>query len=377
MRGGFPGFMSAALQANSTPAAAPPAAGIIESIQQIEFTIASSSATGTKTITSVDTANTAIFFSTHHFGGRRQTDTSNGSNNTQVRVDLTNATTVTATRNASPAFAIDVICTVVEYTSAAISSIQQGSITVLTTSPSNTDTITSVDVARSVVVHNGQSTIQTNTVQGSVWFDVALTNATTVTVTRDRASSTTTIVNYVVIEFATGVVDSVQEFNITITDAGAATATATITSVDTSVSAIFPGGIKCNDTGAINVDHDVCHAQLTNGTTVTATRSAVLAVQPTVAGTVVEFASGKTDNVQRGVATVDGGSLTEDVTVTSVETSRSVVSALSCTSDSVASFDTEEQTFTLEIVNATTIRAKRNVTGRDIIFSWELVEYAA
>lgn len=357
--------------------AAAEGAGIIESIQEIEFTIASSSATGTSTISSVTTANTALFFSYQSFGGKRQTDTSNSVDDTHIRVDLTNATTVTATRNTGAAFAITVICTVVEYKAAAIDSIQQGSITMTTTDVSATDTITSVTTARSVVVHNGQSSINSTISYGRSALDVSLTNATTVTATRDHNGSTTTIVNYVVIEFASGIVDSVQEFTIIITDSGAVTNTATISSVDTSRSAIFPGGYKTNDTGSVPQDDANCHVQLTNATTVTATRNATAVEQPAISGTVVEFASGKLDSVQRGVDTVASGSLTEDVTVSAIVVAQSMVNALCATSTSTATLDSEEQTFTIEIINTTTIRVTRNVTGRDIIFSWELVEYAA
>lgn len=353
------------------------AAGIIESIQQIEFTVASSSATGTDTITSVDTANTAIFFSYNIFGGKRQTDTTNSVDDTHLRVELTNATTVTATRNSAPAFAITVICTVVEFTSASIDSIQQGSIAITGANTSNTDTISSVTTSRSVVLHNGQSSTDSGVAFGRSICDLALTNATTVTATRVPTDVLTTTTNYVVIEFAAGIVDSVQEFNITITNSLNTTNTATITSVDTSRSFIFPGGITTNDSGGVGLDASICYAELTNGTTVTATRNTAGSEQPGIAGTVVEFSSGRINSIQRGVATIAGASLTEDVTVTSVTTSLSMVNALSSTSTSGSSIDNEEQTFTIEIVNATTIRATRNVTGRDVIFSWELVEFAA
>ncbi len=352
------------------------AAGIIESIQQIEFTIASGQTNGTDTISSVDTSKTAIFFSYQMFGGRRQTDITNSVDDTHIRVDLTDATTVTAVRNTGAAFAITVICTVVEYKSDAVDSIQQGTITMTTTNVSATDTISSVTTARSAVVYNGQSSINSTISFGQSALDLSLTNATTVTATRDVATSTTTIVNYVVIEFATGIVDSIQEFTVIIAEDLDTTNTATISSVDTSRSFIFPGGIKTTNAGSVELDDSVCYAELTNATTVTATRNATNAINPTISGTVVEFAAGKINSIQRGVATIEGANASDDVTVSAIVVANSVVNALSSTSTSTSNIDSEEQTFTIEIINATTIRATRNVTGRDVIFSWELVEYA-
>ena len=350
------------------------AAGIIESIQEIEFTIASGSATGTATISSVTTGNTALFVSYSSFGGKRQTNTDTTSNDVMVSVDLTNATTVTATRNTASLFIIDVVCTVVEYKAAAVDSIQQGTITVTGSNTSGTDTISSVTTSRSAVVFNGIHTTQSGSFSGNL-FDVALTDATTVTATRVGTASSTSTIRYVVIEFASGITDSVQEFSITITSDVATTNTATISSVDTARSVIFPGGIK-NSVTAIQVSNDICHVQLTNATTVTITRNTATADDPAVSGTVVEFASGKLDSVQRGVATIASGSASEDITVTSVVVAQSVVNSLCCTSTSESSIDPEEQHYSIAIIDSTTIRATRNVTGRDIIFSWELVEYA-
>lgn len=365
---GIGGLIAAFTETGAAPA------GIIESIQQVEFTIASSATSGTTTISSVDTAKTAIFFSHHILGGRRQTNTSTVANDAMVRVDLTNGTTVTATRGDNPAFAITVVCTVVEFTSAAVDSIQQGSIQFTGTTTSNTDTISSVDTARSVVVHNGVDTSQNASIGGSAFTDVVLTNATTVTATRDAAGSATINTNYVVIEFAAGIVDSVQPFSVAITSG--TTNTATITSVDTAISMIFPGGMTLDST-SMQGDDDLCYAELTNGTTVTATRNTASAQVPVVTGTVVEFASGKIESIQRGVDTIAASATTEDVTVSSVVVAQSTVNALGATSNSGSAFDPEEQTFTIEILNSTTIRATRDVgSSRTVIFSWELAEFA-
>ena len=68
----------------------PATAGIIKSIQQREFTIASGAATGTDTITSADAATTVLFYGYGFFGGKRQTSTVSGFYHICLRIDLTN-----------------------------------------------------------------------------------------------------------------------------------------------------------------------------------------------------------------------------------------------------------------------------------------------
>lgn len=88
----------------------------INSVQYGTVTIAGSSATGTATITSVDTSKAVLGF----LGFTTTLDTSGGSAVHQNRmfpmITLTNATTVTATRNSSdPSDTVTVSFVVVEY----------------------------------------------------------------------------------------------------------------------------------------------------------------------------------------------------------------------------------------------------------------------
>lgn len=356
----------------------PATAGIIKSIQQIEFTIASGAATGTDTITSVDTANTVLFYSYGFFGGKRQTSIVSGFDHIDVRVDLTNGTTVTATRGLGDTFAIDVVCTVVEYTAAAISSIQQGTVDITTGASSGTDTITSVNTARSVVLYNGSSTGRTNAVPvGGIMSALSLTNATTVTATRANTFTSSTLsTNYTVIEFAPGVVNSIQEFNITITNSGNTTNTATIANVDTTRAFIFPGGVT-STVSLVDLAQDVCHVQLTNGTTLTATRNTASATVPGVAGTVVEFVGGTIKSIQRSTLTMQTGNTTENDTVTAVDTALSVLTTLGASGTSTSAWDPEEEHFTSKLFDATTVRYQRGVSGRVWTAPYELVEYVA
>jgi hypothetical protein len=81
-------------------------------------------------------------------------------------------------------------------TSRTVRSVQQGTI-VLSGVASNTATITSVDTTRSVCLYGGTSTTGTAD-QGLV--RVSVTDATTVTATRQSASNDATV-SYTVVEF--------------------------------------------------------------------------------------------------------------------------------------------------------------------------------
>ena len=347
------------------------AGGIIESIQQIEFTVASSSATGTGTISAVDTANTSVFFSSGHAGGHRTPSENDSEVNSLLRVELTNGTTVTATRGAAPPFSITVVCTVVEWASAAVDSVQQGTVDITGAGVfTGTDTITTVDTSRSAVIYLGGSTTNSGIQYGGVY----LTDATTITAESGLATANGTLtVGYVVVEFAAGVTDSVEQFDISITNAANTTNTATITSVDTSRSFIFPGGATNNDTGP-EMDDAFTHAQLTNGTTVTITRNTADAVVPNQFGTVVQFDASNITSIQRGVVTLS--STTLDTTVTEVSATLSMVNALGATSTDGSNIDPDKQYFTAEIQSTTNIRLTKGSSSRNAITSYELVEFA-
>ena len=82
-----------------------------------------------------------------------------------------------------------------------IKSIQQGTITVAAATSSNTATISSVATAKAFVLLNG-FTFNFNASAANHFSRVELTNATTVTATRNSADNTySTTVAYTVVEF--------------------------------------------------------------------------------------------------------------------------------------------------------------------------------
>ncbi len=351
-----------------------PAVGgsIIESIQEIEFTIASSAATGTGTISSVTTGNTIVFLDYGRLGGQRQTSTVKVNDHTLTMVTLTNSTTVTATRDTADSFAVTVRATVVEFTSAAVGSVQTGTINI-TSGASGTDTITSVTTSRSVVIYQGNISDNAFDPSPAGTNAVALTDATTVTCTRPNSAEDTTV-SYSVIEFASGVTDSVQEFAILVEGVSTVTNTATISSVTVADSCIFPGGLLMGASGS-QPDQKYLAADLTNATTVTATRITGGFSGPTIYGTVVEFASANISSIQRGTDAFGTGDTSIDVTVTSVTVANSMIIATGATSTAFI-LESDEQYFTSEIVDATTIRFTKGAVDDVVTVSWELTEFA-
>lgn len=167
------------------------APSLVIGVQRGTITI-TGAATGTATITAVDTANSRIRF-------LGQTASLNAVDGTKyfARLALTNATTVTATVNASPgADSCTVGFEVTEYAPGVLRSVQRG--TISCTGGSATATISAVNTSKSELSFLGFSDTDTSNNNGVV-PRLAFTNATTVTASNVVAAQAT--VAYEVAEF--------------------------------------------------------------------------------------------------------------------------------------------------------------------------------
>lgn len=154
---------------------------LIKSVQRNTITIAALSLTNTRAITSVDVNNTRLVFL-----GSNTTDNGaggSGSGPVLARVDLTNATTVTATRTATDNATI-VSFDVIEYWPGVLRTVQRGTVTA---TGAATGTATLATTLQSV----SKASIEFLGWSGSVAFTpdnflgyIDLTNTTTVTLTR-------------------------------------------------------------------------------------------------------------------------------------------------------------------------------------------------
>ena len=170
------------------------ASSLIENIQYGTISFGISSTSATATITAVDTARTLVF-------DLRQSTDYNGGVATQISsttLTLTNSTTVTAARAEAPSLNTVVASfVVVQLRPGIIRSVQYG----LTSGQgSPTQTITSVDTGKSVMVVLGE-TGNSGGRDDAFYARGTLTNATTLTFTRGVSTGSGFSIGWMVAEF--------------------------------------------------------------------------------------------------------------------------------------------------------------------------------
>jgi hypothetical protein len=167
----------------------------VKSIQYVTIALGVNDTSKTASISSVDTTKSIICF----LGNYITTSSNAGFNYTSTRVELTDATTVTAYRYASSAVANTVSAVVIEFETAVINSKQSGTITLPLGTATATATITSVNAVKSLLIFCGSTT---NTVSGLQhhFTNITLTNGTTITANR-YATSSDVVLGWNLIEF--------------------------------------------------------------------------------------------------------------------------------------------------------------------------------
>lgn len=151
--------------------------------------------------------------------------------------------------------------------SSIIESVQYGSIT--NNNASDTATITSVDLSRSVLIDLRQNNNWSGGTQPAYTSNtLALTNATTVTASRQASGGIQNTARFCVVTFAPGVIRSVQSGVV----AASGSPTVTITAVNTSKTVVLSLGLE-GDSGGRD-DYFYGSWALTNATTLTLNRGA-------------------------------------------------------------------------------------------------------
>ncbi len=149
--------------------------------------------------------------------------------------------------------------------SSMIESIQYGTISI--TSLTATATITSVDASRSILIDLRQSNNWNGGTQPAYTSNtLVFTNATTITASRNASGGIVATASFCVVQFAPGVVRSVQSGLMI----GNSNQTATITSVNTAKSLVLSLGLEGDSGGRDDAFYG--RLTLTNATTVTLTR---------------------------------------------------------------------------------------------------------
>ena len=337
------------------------ASSLIQSIQSGSITLGAGVSSNTATISSVDTSKSILIWNGVQNTVAAQTQPERWA----TRIALTNGTTVTATRE-STSSSSTVRFTVVEFASG-VNSIQSGTIAIGVGSASNTATISAVG-ANAFVLYLGASTAVASAFNYSTGPGaVVLTDSTTVTASNFTGNTMT--VGYMVVDLDSTIVTGVRQGSVT--DASANTSyTGTITSVDTTRSLVFYNGVIPS---ASNLSFATAAATyvLTNGTTVTLTRSGTNTGSRTHYYTVVEFtAAALNSNVQRGTIAQSAAS-SNTATISSVNTAKSFVNWNNALGAS-ANADTVMSTLTL--TNATTVTSNTNSSGT-VTTGYEVIEF--
>jgi len=179
----------------------------VVSVQSFTVTIAAAGTSGTVTINSVDTNRAVIFFD-----GGLTTNTTAQSTAILVRLALTNATTITATRGAASAsFSQVTRGYIVEFSSDLLDGdVQYGTVTIAAASTSNTATINSISTSRAAPFYLGNSATEAGgTGPNNNSASMVLTDAKTITCTRSGTLGTL-VTSFVIPQFLSGVIQSVQ-----------------------------------------------------------------------------------------------------------------------------------------------------------------------
>lgn len=173
----------------------------IKSIQYGQITLAVNADSGTTVITEVVSANSLLILNGVSIatGTQSQTDWEDVS----VRITLTNAVTVTATRANGDYSAMTINFCVIEYESDVIKSNSSGTINMATGVSSNTASVSAVVVAKSILCYQGFSTTytgETTQYTSYIYPKIELTNTTTITASKGTTGADVTV-GYQLIEF--------------------------------------------------------------------------------------------------------------------------------------------------------------------------------
>lgn len=334
--------------------------------QQVSITIASGSTTGTATITAVGSGAFIIY------QGSNPSDTAN-LNDTLGRIEITNSTTVTATRGATGSSQTLTVNAVIfdGDTTNLVKLVQSGTIAIGTGSTSGTATISAVTNNNTATAILGYSDVTSSTGLSNNQYVVSL-SGTTVTATK-QFSGTSETVGYCVIEFQGSALNSsVQNISSSSTPS-ASSRTVTITSVTANNTFLIFGGMYGNSASSETTTQQ--RGALTDATTVTINTQTSSFVALVYNCVVVELKSGILNQaVQRGTIAL-AAATSNTATITSSVVANGFCNWLFNTS-SASTLSPKTAFYDITQTNATTLTmtANASATGTG---SYEVVEFPA
>lgn len=243
------------------------------------ITLGSGDTSNTASISSVNTSYAAIFY----LGVSNSAPTFTTG---LCNIALTSSTVVTATRSTAGSTAVVGYC-VIEFASSIIKSIQHRSVTLTSANTSDTDTISSVNTGYTMLLYGGLTTASSTSPQNA-FYNLVLTNGTTVTLSRNGTTTATRTIKYVVVEFMPWLLRrTVQRGTITLN--GVQENTATITAVS-SRGAVANSLLNSSPQLSVNANRSFIKLVLTNSTTLTASSNMSAGNAAVVSYEVIDFA---------------------------------------------------------------------------------------
>lgn len=334
----------------------PPRRAIV-SIQAFSITL-SSGTSNTATINAVDTTRSVIVL-----GGMHGNSTVTG--RIRGQAVLTNSTTVTVTRGVSTTSTLVVKGTVIEFAPWVVASVQSGTVT-LAAATTGTATITSVDTARAVVIDNGASVAAAGSAITGAFAQFTLTNATTVTAKTGASSSNS--FGFTVVEFRPGALAQLVAGSLDATNTNTADTVTLAPNVDAAMAALlFAGTLSSSN----SLDVGFTRAALTDGSTVTQTRTTGTSAEHGCALAVAQLGRRVVRRVQRGTVAISA-STSGTATIEAVDPSRSWVMFLGMSAAVAATPD--QALASLALTAADTVTATVGTSGTTTV-SFEVVTF--
>lgn len=339
-------------------------------VQQFTVTIASGNTTGTTTINSVGSLAFIVW-------GGSTTSVATATNEGYAYVQLTNSTTITATRNTGTAGTITITGSVVDATSNLVNSIHQGTLVIANgQSSSPLSGNISVVFANTAPQYLGCTTTTGTISCGNTMAYVELLNdAGLYFPIANRGGSTNALtVGYVMVEFQPGVLTSNAVQKLLPASSGTVTSwTATPSTVNMNNTITFYGG---NDivSASTATPTAFCNGQLTANNTFTVNVNTGNTTVKTYSASLVEFRPGVlASNVQRGTTTISA-STSATQSITSANSATSVAPFLGNTATTTNSLTASMASTTF--TNNTTLTFNLG-TSSTVVNSWEVWNFPA
>ncbi len=341
-------------------------ASIIENIQEFSITITAGNLSNTATLTAFNTSRSVQL----HSGEVTNAASAALNSRVRTRLTITNGTTITATRTNSNDD-VTVYGVLWELKAAACVSAQTGNIALGSGVTSNTATVSSVSTSNAFLVWAGCDTTSTGNTMTRVLTSIELTNATTITATRNNGTSSTNNISYALLELTPGIIKSIQKIAATQATSGT-TLDATISAVTTANTVVFWNGMT-TALGTGDSESSAYYQQLQSTTNVRFTRTGTSTTTRTLYATVVEFNTGYVKTKEAAAPAFTASDTQIDTGGATVVASKTLISFGGRAPGSLLAPDSG--TCAIYSTSTSNTRARRNTASGTLTGAYERLEF--